>query len=63
MTQSVGILAKGPVRGVFIDVGPSETAATVGRVPEIVDLVARFTEAGHDFGVVWIPPAGGDIDS
>ena len=28
-----------------------------------IDLVAGLPEGGHHFGLVFVPPAGGDVDS
>lgn len=62
MVQSVGVLLEGPIRGVFVDVSPMEADAAVRRIPEIIDSQAFFLEAFDNSFVVWVSPAGGDVD-
>ena len=38
-----------------------ETSGIVLGIPEIIDLMASLPEGGYHFGLVWVPPAGGDI--
>ena len=62
VVETFGVLGVGPVRGVGVDVGPVEARAAVGRIAEVVDLMSCFPQAGHHFGEVFVPPAGGDVD-
>ena len=62
MAETFGVPVEGPIRGVFIDVGPVEAGAAVGRVTEVVDFVAGGPEAGDHFGEIGVPPTGGDVD-
>ena len=39
-----------------------EAGSAVGRVAEVIDLVAFFAEALDDIFVVGVSPAGGDVD-
>ena len=52
-----------PVLPVLVHIGPMETAGVVFGVTEVVDLVACFSQRGHHFGLVFVPPAGGDVNS
>ena len=61
--QSLSILLKRPIRGVFIHVSPMEACAAVRRIPEVIDIVSFGFEALNHLGIVRIPPAGGDIDA
>ena len=60
--QAIGILLERPVGGVFVYVGPVEAGAAVGRVAEVVDIVAFLAEALDHFGVIGISPAGCDVN-
>ena len=61
--QVLDVLGRLPVLPVFIYVGPVEAAGVVFGIAEVIDLVAGFPQRGHHFGLVWVPPAGGDVDS
>ena len=56
MIQSLGILFKGPIGRVFVDISPVETIAAVRRVSEIVNLVASLLESLHHLRKVFVPP-------
>lgn len=60
--QTLGVLLEGPVRGVFVHVGPTESFSAVRRVAEVIDFVAGGAQALDDLGVVLVPPAGGDVN-
>ena len=62
MVQSLLVLVEAPIWGVLVDVGPVETVAAVGRVAEVVDFVPGLTEARYHLGIIFVPPAGGDVD-
>ena len=62
MVQSLGVLVKGPIMGVLVHVRPMETGAAVGRVTEVINIQAFLTKAFHDIFVIWISPAGGNVD-
>ena len=61
MVQTLGVLLEGSVRGVLVNVGPAEAVASVGRVAEVIDLVAGGPEGLNDIGVVLVPPTGGNV--
>ena len=51
-----------PFLPVFIHVRPTETSGVVLGIAEIIDFVAFLPEGVHDFGLVLVPPTGGDIN-
>ena len=63
VVEAFAVFVEGPVGRVFVDVGPVEAGAAVGRVTEVVDFVSRGAEALHYLCVVFVPPAGGDVYS
>ena len=63
MVQSFGVLLEGSIRGIYIHISPVEPGAAVRRIPEVIDIVTFGLEAIYHLGIVWIPPAGGDIDA
>ena len=62
VAKAIGIFPEGPVGGVFVHVGPMEASAAVGRIAEVIDGQAFLPEALHDIFIVWVSPAGGDVD-
>ncbi len=46
----------------LINVCPAEAIAAMRRIAKILDFVPGFLKAGHHFGVVGVPPAGGDVN-
>ena len=48
--------------GVFVDVGPVETGSAVGRIAEVIDFMPGGPEGLDHFWIVFVPPAGGDVD-
>ena len=62
MAQSLLVLLKGPIRGVFVHVSPMEAGAAVRRIPKVVNGEAFLAKAFNHFGVVFVSPAGGNVD-
>ena len=62
VVKTFGILLEGPVRSVFVDIGPAESISTVRWSAEVVDFVAGGAQALDDLGVLLISPAGGDVN-
>ena len=51
-----------PLKSLYTDIGPVEAAGVVLGITEVIDFVTGFSQRGHHFGLVWVPPAGGDVD-
>lgn len=64
MILSTGSCGSGAFpEGFFIHIGPVEAAGVVFGIAEVIDFVTGLPERGDDFGLVWVPPTGGDVDS
>lgn len=60
--ESFLILLERPILGVFVHVSPMEALATVRWIAEVVYRKAFFLEALYHILVVWVSPAGGNVD-
>ena len=50
MVQTLSVLLKAPIRGIFVNVRPAESIAAVRWIPGIIYLMPFSPEPFHDLG-------------
>ena len=51
-----------PILPVLVYIGPVEASRVIFGIAEVIHFVTGFTQRCHHFGLVFVPPAGGDVD-
>src|SRR5262245_2826798 len=62
LSNGMDVLPDRPIEPVWIDLAPREPVVVLGRIAEVIDIVAGVTQRLDHGGLLLVPPRRGDVD-